>query len=174
MGLDMEVSPSGRAIHISSNTSMEFCQCWFSANLMSPKEDFPELSQLLPLCLGFFFFPFDTHLTFINGKHSYTLIIGRENMGIGCDLSNLFNKKGPVGSLGFSQYCRAALKLLLARYLLVSSGPCLSRGKGTRWKVCYVFAIQLNCKAGTMDWLSFSLALSQKNQAYCCKCRMVS
>lgn len=61
---------SGRAIHISSNTSMDFCQCWFSANLMFPKEDFAELSASSSFLCVYIFFPFDTCLTCISGKHS--------------------------------------------------------------------------------------------------------
>lgn len=54
-------------------------------------------------------------------------------MVIGCDFSNLLNKKGLVGSMGFSQRCTlygwSAMKLIFAWYLwVVPSGPCLSRG----------------------------------------------
>lgn len=128
--------------------------------------------QLLPLCLvGFFSLWHASHLHWWKGP--LTHINGEKKMVIGCDFSNSFNKNGPVGSLDFSQhytlYGWSVMKLILAWYLwLVLSGPCLSRGR--TWGLLYICnTVKLQSR-----YNGFSFALSQKNQAYCCKCRMVS
>lgn len=100
MGLSVQVSHSGRAIHICSHTSMECCRCWFSANLMSPKEDFPELSTSSSfLCVWFFSFWHSSHLHW--WKVLLTHINGREKKWSFVVIFQTCFKKRSCGFLGF-------------------------------------------------------------------------